>query len=256
MPLALLFPPSLGQVTASARAELLSDWLGTRLGDWVVVEVASDYDDLRQRIVRAEVDLAWAPPTICAQVSPKVRKIFKSVRGGSSVYRAAIIARAGAFESISDLSGARAAWVDELSTGGHLLAKARLKAANIPADALASETFYGSYGAVVRAVLEGKADFGSVYVRTPTEASVMATITSFVGRANAERIEAVAFTQGAPSDGLVVTERSNAGGNVVDLVALTQMVSKPSGTSMLLSLLDADHLELAAAGEYSALAQL
>ena len=250
MPLALLFPPSLGQVTASARAELLTDWLGKRLGTFVTVEVAESYAELVQRIEHADVEMAWAPPSVCARVQPYARAIFKAVRSGSSMYRAAIIAREGQFGEVAELAGKRAGWVDTLSTGGYLLASGLLRSSGITPDRLASEEFLGSYGAVVRALLEHQVDFGSIYVREPTPEGARESVSTFVGNARAARIGVVGFTRAAPSDGLVVTRASDP---ELDLEALERLVSGPNPTSMLLSMLDAESLVLAQPDDYDAL---
>jgi len=250
VPLALLFPPSLGQVTASARAELLTDWLGKRLGTYVTVEVAESYTELHQRIASSDVDMAWAPPGICAKVQAQARVVFKAVRSGSSMYQAAIIGRKSEGNDVATLADKRAGWVDELSTGGYLLAAGRLRAAGITSDRLASEEFLGSYGAVVRAILEHQIDFGSIYVREPTPEATQASISTFVGNARAETLGPIAYTRAGPSDGLVVTHRAE---DELDLAALEGLVSGPNPTSMLLSMLDAECLVRAAADDYDAL---
>ena len=252
MPLALLFPPSLGQVTASARAELLTDWLGKRLGTFVTVEVAETYTELQQRIEEADVDMAWAPPGICARVRRHARAMFKAVRSGSSMYQAAIIGRKGELEDVAALAGKRAGWVDELSTGGYLLAAGRLRAAGITSDRLQSEDFLGSYGAVVRAILDHQVDFGSIYLREPTPEATQASVSTFIGNARAEKIAPIAYTRAGPSDGLVVTRRA---GDELDLDALESLVSGPNPTSMLLSMLDAECLVPAQDDDYDALVE-
>lgn len=253
MSLVFLFPPSLGEVTASARGELLADWLSRRLRTQVAVAVAETYSELEQRVRNQEVDLAWAPPSICARVEGVVRKIYKSVRSGRSSYQAAIVVSAGAFQALPELEGKRAAWVDELSTAGHLLAVAYLRAQGVQQKA-GGGAFLGSYRAAVGAVLDREADFCSVFVAQANAECLRTSLTGLVGAPRAQLLKAIAYTEQAPNDGLVVTYGS--GGAGLDLDALAGLVHGPNPTSLLLSLLDADCLEPARAGDYDVLKNL
>lgn len=252
MGIALLFPPSLGPVTASARAEMLSSWLGQRLGTWVEVEVAGSYDELLQRIEQADVDLAWASPAICARVAHRARAIFKAVRRGSSMYQAAIVVQDESLKKVGDVSGKRAAWVDRLSAGGHLLAVSHLRGVGIAPEAMQS-TFVGSYGDAIRAVLTGDADVTSVFVHEPSEEGLRRSLSEFVGAGDAAKLRALAFTDRAPADGLVVTDREESGGNEVDVDALARVLEDSTSAEPLLSVLDADALVRASAHDYDAL---
>src|SRR5688500_7384720 len=93
LPLSLLFPPSLGPIAATARAELLAEWLSRRLVRPVAVEVARDYADMEKRLIERSVDLAWVPPALCARVVDSVPAIFVAVRRGLASFRSALVVR-------------------------------------------------------------------------------------------------------------------------------------------------------------------
>ena len=253
MSLVLLFPPSLGHIAASARAEVLGEWLGKRLQSAVEVRVADDYAQLERSIAEASVDLAWAPPAVCARVHEKAVAIFKAVRGGRSEYRAALVSRSHRIKSVMELVARRAAWVDRLSAGGYLLASSFLRANGIDPDRqLAEQRFYGSYAIAVRAVLRGDSDFTSVYTRGAEVAAARQSLLELVGD-RARHLHVVAFTPQAPTDGLVITRRPAAEQTLAAVERLCEAMGDAQRSNLLNVILDADSLVRAASGDYAAL---
>lgn len=249
-PLSLLFPPSLGQIRAHARAEVLSESLGVRLERPVEVTVAASYQELEERVLDATVDLAWAPPSICARVEPTARAIFKVVRFDCSSYFAALVGRAAEPPSLALLDGARAAWVDPLASAGYLLPIAHLRHLGLePDEVLADQEFCGSYQGALLAVLSGKADIASIYCRERTEEAARRSLAENVG-ASAVHLAPIAFTEDAPADGLIVTERVD---DEALIGRLERAVDGSLGPTLLLELFDADRLERADPGDYAAL---
>jgi phosphonate transport system substrate-binding protein len=245
--IAMLLPPSLGTLRATARADLLADWLRQRLGFAIEVRVASSYESLARAVLAAEVDLAWAPPSICAQVEAHVPAIYTAVRDGQSSYAAAIVAKDGRFGSVAELRGKRAAWVEPRSTGGYLLAIATLRAEGLDPDRdLAEQSFLGSYGDALRAVVGDRADFTSVFVASPKPYAVLRPLHDLVG-SGADDLAAIAFTGRSPCDGLVVTRRLAAADWLAPLVD-----GRETGSYLLL-LLEAERLVRASPHAYAAL---
>ncbi|MCA9707180.1 MAG: PhnD/SsuA/transferrin family substrate-binding protein, partial [Myxococcales bacterium] len=205
--LVLMFPPSLGHIAASARAELLTQWFQRHVGVEISIDVAPDYEALHRAIVEGRIDLAWAPPIVCASVQRSCLAILKAVRGGRSAYRSALIVRHGEIHSLEELRGARAAWVDRLSTGGYLLPTAHLRSMGHDPDELLGEQFFvGSYGRALRGLLDREADVASIYVHSATHEAAQTSLRDLL-RNDASRLCAVDFTREAPSDGLVVIDR-------------------------------------------------
>ena len=249
----MLLPPSLGTLRATARADLLADWLRQRLGFAIEVKVASSYETLAGAVLAAQVDLAWAPPSICAQVESQAAAIYTAVRDGQSSYAAAIVALDGRFGSLAELRGKRAAWVEPRSTGGHLLAAAALRAEGIDPDRdLAEQTYAGSYGDALRAVLGDRADFTSVFVASPKPYAVLRPLHDLVG-SGADRLTALAFTSRSPCDGLVVTRRLMApGADNPDGWLMPLIDGRERGSYLLLSL-EAERLVRASPHAYASL---
>ncbi len=193
-------------VRTKARAALLSDWMSGRFGKEVQVDVAPDYAALERAIDLSSVDLAWAPPAICARVYDVARFVLKAVRNGRSSYCSALVGRATTLPTLASLGGLRAAWVDPLSTGGHLLAVAHLRAAGIePATTFAEERFLGSYRDALIAVAHGSADVTAVFTRIEEPVRWARTeMADLVGPAG-DALSPFAITGEAPHDGLVLT---------------------------------------------------
>ncbi|MDF1563956.1 MAG: PhnD/SsuA/transferrin family substrate-binding protein [Deltaproteobacteria bacterium] len=251
--LKLLIPPALGRNRASARAELLGSELGRWLDREVTVEIARDYDELERQVLGGTTDLAWAPPSLCARLSGQHHGIFKAVRNGRSTYRSAILARTGEARDLESLRGKRAIWVDPLSTGGYLLPDAYLRSSGIdPESFFAEESFAGSYQAALLAVADGKADVTAVHVHTDRGADLHDSIAQHAERA-VPRLSVVAVTGEVGADGLVVCSG-------LPLAEATEIVKKieamqdlPGGPPLIVSIFDAEALELAKAGAYRAL---
>lgn len=249
--LRLLFPPSLGRVPASARAELLGQWFTRNLGVPIDIQVASSYEELRRTIEHREVDLAWAPPSVCAAVQGVAHTILKAVRAGHSSYLSAIVGRSGELDGLEILRGRSAAWVDRLSTAGYLLPIAHLRASGHDPDSLlAEQLFVGSYARALRAVLDREADIAAVYVRAATNEAAHDSAHELVSEA--DRLEAIAFTAEVPSDGLVVVERSEHT-DTQHVVERLRSLTDGRTHTMLLTIFDAEALVPAVRGEYDAL---
>lgn len=247
-----MFPPSLGHIAASARAELLTQWFQRHLREEVSIDVAPDYETLRGAILERRVDLAWAPPIVCAAVRRSSLAVLKAVRGGRSAYRSALIVRRGEGEVLDDLRGARAAWVDRLSTAGYLLPMSHLRASGYePDDMLGEQFFVGSYGRALRGVLDREADVAAIYVHNATHEAAQSSLRDLVRNA-AERLTALDFTPEAPSDGLVVVERTAHNDSQQVLEQLRKLTTGAQHT-LLLTIFDAEALEPANLDEYDAL---
>lgn len=248
-PLSLLFPPTLGKLRAHARAEILSESLGRRLARAVEVEVAGSYGELESQVLGGAIDLAWAPPSICARAEPSAAAIFKAVRFGESTYNAALVGRASDTPALDGLAGLRASWVDQLSAAGYLLPFAHLSGLGLdPAALFASQEFCGSYQGALLAVLSGRADVTAIYCHGTTDAAARRTLRENVG-ASEIHLAPFAYTEAAPSDGLIATAR--VGDDVID--AVERAVDGSLGPTLLLELFEADRLERAASDEYAAL---
>jgi len=248
----MLFPPTLGRVRASARAQLLAESLGQQLGERVNVRVAKTYAELEEKVLGGLVDVAWAPPSICARAEEREQTILKAVRQGRSMYRSVIICRQGEDLKVDALQGKRASWVDPLSTGGHLLAISLLRQQGINTSTLfASQEFHGSYQGALLSLIRGQADISSIYAYGTDDIDVRRSLSEHVG-ASEVQLQSVAFTDESPSDGLIDTGNSSLAAELVDL-----LLGDPRNRAraLLLDLIEAETLERAAHNDYWAVRQ-
>jgi ABC-type phosphate/phosphonate transport system substrate-binding protein len=144
-------------------------WIGDRAGKALVRRHVDSYDDL-VRLIRARVlQIAWLPPIPFARLEGEgiVRALVCAERGGDDPYVAVLFSKTGSrFAALSDLRGARVGWVDPLSTTGYVVPRMRLAARfpqNPGAPLFASESFFGSHAAVIRALLDGTVDVAASF---------------------------------------------------------------------------------------------
>ncbi|MGZ3424211.1 MAG: phosphate/phosphite/phosphonate ABC transporter substrate-binding protein [Polyangiales bacterium] len=141
--------------------------LGDAIGAEVVPRVLPTFAELREEIVADRIELAWCPPISAVQLELSgTTSIAVGVfrEGGSSYSSAIFVAASSPWARFEDLRGKRIAWVDRESAAGYLLPKLRLASLGLGDSAFAAQTFEGSHEAVVRAVLEGRADAGATHV--------------------------------------------------------------------------------------------
>lgn len=206
MVLRFLLPPSVGPARALARAELLDQSLRADLAEPIEVEVARDYADLVERAERGDAHLVWMPPTVCARLESSVRALYKCQRLGGAAYRSALVARTGEVSTPSALRGKRVAWVDRLSVGGYLLARAELRSSGLDPDRdLGAQSFVGSYPQALAEVLEGRADAAALTVRDRARESLRDALASYGGRRAADALTAVCVSGESPNDAIALT---------------------------------------------------
>lgn len=254
--LRLLLPPSVGVARAKARGELLEASLSIEMGEEVKVEVAEDYAAITRGVRESTAELVWAPSAVCAEIESEARAILKTVREGRSEYRSALVGRNDARLALERLAGTRAAWVDQLSIGGYLLVRQHLLDRGIdPASTFASQSFLGTHPAALEAVLDGEADVAAVSVPGPHAEHVAQALALHAGRAGAMRLGAIAVTDAAPNDALVLTralEPARANG-------LLARVFPSAGRGKIAALclaMESEGFERAQPGEYARLRAL
>lgn len=179
----------------------MTGWLGLP----VRAEVAPTYRDLAVEVEAERAELAWAPPAVCARLRGGARSMLTVVRYGESDCAAVLVVHRDArIADLQDLEGKRAAWVDPLSTSGHLLALAHLWDRGVdPAEWLGEQRFVGSYRDALSEVARGRADITSFYVVAEDDAMTMREIRELVGP-EAEALRLLSKTDRAPFDALVV----------------------------------------------------
>lgn len=147
----------------------LGAWTRKNAGLELVAAPAPDYERLGRSVREGASDLAWLPPVTYAWVAEGVTPLGRVLRGGQATYAAAIVVREGAPSTrLSELTGARAGWVDRWSAAGYVVPRIELARAGIDAQAaFRSSTFYGSHRAALEALARGDCDVVSTYARAP-----------------------------------------------------------------------------------------
>lgn len=188
---------------------MLQEWLTEWRGEPWRVEVADDYQAVRDAIEEASYEVVWTPPLVCATVTRGLRATLTAVRSGATSSSGALIIRASSnLTALRDLIGRRAAWVDKLSIGGYRGAVALLRQEGYEPDSVfAEQRFLGTYRDAVLAVVAGDADVTSVYApRDTDEAAIRQNLEELVG-ADAAKLTVLSRLPAAPYDALVLTER-------------------------------------------------
>jgi phosphate/phosphite/phosphonate ABC transporter binding protein len=153
--------------TAKERMAQFTLLLGKQGALEVAVCETSSYEDLARAVHEKQIDVAWLPPIpfIALEKRGDVVPLVSHHRGGSPEHCSVLIVHK--FSPIPDLAtlhGTRAAWVDKHSSSGYVLPRIEMAAAGVdPRATFAAERFFGSHQAVVRAVVDRKADVGATY---------------------------------------------------------------------------------------------
>lgn len=245
-------PPSLGTERLVEQTRLLRTVLEDLLAEQVDVTVSQTYEALTRNLLSGAVDAAHAPPFVCAQLEPHGLTVAaRAVRHGRATYGAAIVKRAGADVSLARPKPLRAAWVDPRSVAGYLLPVSHLRTARrIDPDLhLASQTFYGSYPAALRALLDGKADIAGVHAQRGRPDSVNEALETHVPGA-AHLFEALEVTAEVPGDGVVVGKTADA---KAVTVAFLHLEKEALGRKLLAELFHAERFEQCPPASYRAL---
>lgn len=163
----MAFGVVMGDASRRKILKEVCDVLTRRLGVIVYPQLARSYVDLAQAVTAGSVELAWTPPLVAAGLveSSAAHVVVVSRRDNSAQYRAVIFARLDSgIRGPADLRGKHMAWVDASSASGYVVPAVWLRTNGFPAeDLFARESFLGTHGAVVRAVLEGRADAGATF---------------------------------------------------------------------------------------------
>jgi phosphonate transport system substrate-binding protein len=249
----MIVPPSLGGARTNARAELLQTSMSNELERPVEVRGAATYAELRDVVLSASIEMAWAPAAVISEMS-EARAVLRSVREGNDRYHSALIARSDRNVHVATLAGKRAAWVDPLSVGGHLLAVAWLRGQGIePTLVFGEQKFLGSHRAAVDAVLDGTADFTAVSVPSIEDAQLKKSLVFYAGGA-ASALQVIGVTDSAPTDALVITTKVSV--QEAERIAECLLPKKGRSPGFLLSAMEAERLERTDLAEYRELGSL
>jgi ABC-type phosphate/phosphonate transport system substrate-binding protein len=127
---------------------------------------AHSYTELTELVQHKKVDVAWLPPLpfIALERFELVKPLVSLQRDGYAACSVLIVRADAEVVDPRGLRTKRAAWVDPHSAAGYVLPRIGLSAVGVNVrSAFLAERFFGSHEAVVRAVVERRADFGATY---------------------------------------------------------------------------------------------
>lgn len=146
------------------QLEVFGRFLERKLGGRVAVQVATDYKDFSRSLSQKRWDLVMVGPVMYSRAHEVgYEALAMGFRDGAFVRRGVFFARAdSAVKGVLDLKGKRVAFVSAHSAAGFQFPFAFLLAQGLGAADFQRD-FLGSHDAVVKAVLEGRADGGATY---------------------------------------------------------------------------------------------
>ncbi len=149
---------------ASLAFEQLAEWLRAHGQVALQRKAAASYKDLMASVREGGTDVAWIPPVVYAWLAEAVDPVGCIVRGGKTSYAAALtVLPDSPITSVDDLKGARAGWVDPWSAAGYVVPRIELKRGGFDPRGFASETFYGSHAAALRALRRRDCDVACTF---------------------------------------------------------------------------------------------
>jgi len=169
-PIQVLFVPSVSAEEIIAGGELLDEALTSATGLEYEVKVGTSYaSTIEEMCASPENSIGFIPAQgyVLAYDLCQVRIALKSIRFGYDVYWTQfIVPRDSDITSIEELAGKKWAYPDAASTSGFLVPSGLFSSENI---AVTDVVEAGSHSAVVRAVYNNEADFGTTFYSPPVD---------------------------------------------------------------------------------------
>jgi phosphonate transport system substrate-binding protein len=148
-----------------ARFRPLTLYLGGVLGQPLRLVIARSYDEQIEMIASGRADFAYIGPTpyVRARKQAKVEILGGESEGGQAFYQSALVVRADSpIEKITDLSGKRVAFGNEISMSSAVAPKLILARAGVKQKDLAAVEHLDRHERVALSVLHGDFDAGGL----------------------------------------------------------------------------------------------
>ncbi|HNS96045.1 MAG TPA: phosphate/phosphite/phosphonate ABC transporter substrate-binding protein [Polyangiaceae bacterium] len=159
--------PAVDDPTFRANLKDMVKALGYHLGTTVECRVTPTYSALVALMTQGQLDAAWVPPVLAMDFDAQriAHPRIAMIRQNETVYHSVLYAlRDAQIRSVSDLQGAKAAWVSPDSASGYLVPLASMRARGLSlTKAFSDQVFLGTHEAVARAVAHGQAHVGASF---------------------------------------------------------------------------------------------
>ncbi|HZO12970.1 MAG TPA: PhnD/SsuA/transferrin family substrate-binding protein [Polyangiaceae bacterium] len=205
--------------------------------------VARSPSGLADALAAGDAQFAWLSPTLLFML-PKLATmvpLLSSVREDVAFFHAVLFAAgASPIRSLGDLQDARAAWVAPTSAAGYLVPRLALARHGIDIRrAFSHEEFFGTHGAVARAVFAGEADVGATYAHFEGGDSSRRLLRA--GFSEVDRDAHLIDVAGPiPADMIVAHPDVPVGERIAIAASLSRMPSDPVGRAALRTVIGAD----------------
>ena len=196
-PIRMMFVPSGDAQVIVKGGEEVAELLHKETGLHFKTSVATSYAAVIEAMGAGKVDIGWLATFsyVLAQDKYDVELLFIVQRFGSPFYRGQIMVRVDSgINSLKDLKGKSFAFVDPVSTSGHLYPKTLFLTKGFdPKTFFGKSVFVGSHNAVVLSLYKGEVDGGAAY--DGSRAAVANTFPDVF-----EKIKVLAYTKEIPND--------------------------------------------------------
>jgi phosphonate transport system substrate-binding protein len=183
---------------ATRFARRLSD----ALSHPVELAFGSSYAEVADLVASGRAHLAWLPPAVFVRAERQGALLLAAVeRSHGHGYRGVLfVPSSSPIREPSALASTRVAWVDPDSCAGYLFPRLALLQEGLTPDALFREqSFRGSHGSVVHAVMRGEADVGATFGHTAEDGRTL-TIAGWYPWLGASGMRAVLVSKSIPPD--------------------------------------------------------
>jgi len=229
-PLHMMFVPSGEAQVILQGGEDIARLLKKFTGLHFKTSIATSYAAVIEAMGAGKVDIGWLATFayVLAREKYDVDLLLIVVRFGSPFYRGQIVVRADSgITTLEDLQGKRFAYVDPVSTSGHLYPKTLLMAKGLDPDRLfAHAVFAGSHNAVILSIMKGEVDAGATY--DDARAAIAKDFPEVY-----DQVRVIAHTKEIPND--TVTARKNLDPELKKRIkeGLQYLAKTPEGSRLL-----------------------
>ncbi len=229
-PLHMMFVPSGEAQVILQGGEDIARLLKKFTGLHFKTSIATSYAAVIEAMGAGKVDIGWLATFayVLAREKYDVDLLLIVVRFGSPFYRGQIVVRADSgITTLEDLQGKRFAYVDPVSTSGHLYPKTLLMAKGLDPDRLFKHAvFAGSHNAVILSIMKGEVDAGATY--DDARAAIAKDFPEVY-----DQVRVIAHTKEIPND--TVTARKNLDPELKKRIkeGLQYLAKTPEGSRLL-----------------------
>ncbi len=229
-PVRMMFVPSGEAQIILEGGEEIARRLQKITGLHFKTSIATSYAAVIEAMGAGKVDIGWLATFayVLAKQKYDVDLLLIVVRFGSPFYRGQIVTHVDSgIQTLADLKGKKFAFVDPVSTSGHLYPKTLLLSKGLNPDRMFSQSlFAGSHNAVILSVLKKEVDAGATY--DDARAAVAKSYPEVFSK-----LHVIAYTKDIPND--TVSARKDLDPAIKQKIktGLMQLSKTPEGSRVL-----------------------